>query len=37
MKKLLIAVVALMIGAAVLPGCRGEVDVDESTNVPQPR
>ena len=37
MKKLLIAVAVLMLGAAVLPGCRGEVDVDETTNVPQPR
>ena len=37
MKKLMIAVAVLVLGAAALPGCRGEVDVDESTNVPQPR
>jgi hypothetical protein len=37
MKKLIIAVAVLVIGAAVLPGCKGEVDVDDMTNVPQPR
>ena len=37
MKKLMIAIAVLVLGAAVLPGCKGEVDVDESTNVPQPR
>ena len=29
MKKLMLAIVALMLGAAVLPGCRAEAEVDD--------
>jgi predicted small secreted protein len=39
MKKLMLVIVALMIGAAVLPGCRAEAEVgeDAQSNVPAPR
>lgn len=35
MKKLVLAIVALMLGAVVLPGCRAEAEVDDDvqTNV----
>ena len=39
MKKLILAIVALMLGAAVLPGCRAEAEVDDdvTSNVGAPR
>ena len=38
MKKLLLVIVALTIGAAVLPGCRAEAEVDDAnTTVVSPR
>jgi len=30
MKKLMLVIVALMLGAAVLPGCRAEAEVDDA-------
>ena len=39
MKKFILVIVALMIGAAVLPGCRAEAEVgdDVQSNVGAPR
>ena len=39
MKKLLLVIVALMLGAAVLPGCKAEAEVgdDVQSNVGAPR
>jgi outer membrane murein-binding lipoprotein Lpp len=38
MKKLLLVIVALMLGAVVLPGCRAEAEVgDTASNVAAPR
>ena len=38
MKKLMLVIVALMIGAAVLPGCRAAAEVgDTASNVGAPR
>ena len=39
MKKLIIVIAGLMIGAAVLPGCRAEAEVgdDAQSNVAAPR
>ena len=39
MKKLMLVIVALMLGTLVLPGCRAEAEVDDdvSSNVGAPR
>ena len=33
MKKLMLVIVALMLGAVVLPGCRAEAEVDDMAQV----
>lgn len=38
MKKLMFVIVALAMGAAVLPGCKASAEVDDAnTNIPAPR
>jgi hypothetical protein len=38
MKKLMFVVVALALGAAVLPGCKASAEVDDAnTTIPAPR
>ena len=37
MKKLMLVIVALMLGAVVLPGCRAEAEVDDMSNIAAPR
>jgi outer membrane murein-binding lipoprotein Lpp len=38
MKKLMLVIVALALGAAVLPGCKASAEVDDAnTSVPAPR
>ena len=32
MKKLMLVIVALMLGAVVLPGCRAEAEVDDAAS-----
>ena len=33
MKKLMLVIVALMLGAVVLPGCKASAEVDDLSNV----
>ena len=37
MKKLMLVIVALMLGTVALSGCRAEAEVDDMSNVSAPR